>query len=246
MRKLADSQIAAFDTEYVDANRWKMVAACITKYFPEGDFSFVDLGGGNGLFTDWILREFPWSRGVLIDNSEYLIGLNRPVPRKVLICDSIENTARYVGSADIIFCNWLLHHLVSDTYGATRMNITNALRMAKSLLSERGYFSIFENMYDGLYFDNLPSRLIFGLTANRTMAPVLRRLGANTAGCGVCFLSREKWDETVKQAGLTIESYTDDDPWPIAFYRRALLHLGNIRVGHYWCGKGVRDLKASK
>lgn len=235
LKKLDDSQLVKFNQEYVNSNLWEMVITCIRKQFPEGDFSFVDLGGGNGLFTDRLLNEFPKSRATLIDNSKYLIAINQKHPRKTIICDSIENTHKYVKNADLIFYNWLLHHLVSDAYITTRKNIDRTLFTAKTLLSNRGRISIFENMYDGIYFDKLPSRLIFNLSSSKLLAPFIRKLGANTAGCGVCFLSQLEWVDTITKVGLSVDKYSDDEPWTnISLYKKLILHLGPVRVGHFW------------
>ncbi|GAX36700.1 hypothetical protein NIES3585_27370 [Nodularia sp. NIES-3585] len=35
---------------------------------------------------------------------------------------------------------------------------------------------------------------------------------------------------------LEILEYSDDDPWSIPIIRKIFLHLGHIRVGHFWLG----------
>jgi len=72
--------------------------------------------------------------------------------------------------------------------------------------------SVFENLYNGLVLDGLPGRLIFTPTASRAFAPVARRVRRNTAGCGVCFLSKRQWEEEATRAGLRVASYVDGFP----------------------------------
>ncbi|MDU2064969.1 MAG: class I SAM-dependent methyltransferase [Sporomusaceae bacterium] len=235
LKKLNEESVKTFNQDYVTEATWQMVVSAIEQQWGNKEFSFADLGGGNGLFTDRILAAFPQASGTLIDNSPYLIKENRPHERKRLIFDSIEQAPRHIQSVDIVFCNWLLHHLVADSYQVTRQNIVAALRLGKGLLAKDGRMSIFENLYEGILFHNLPSHLIFSLTSQTKLAPLLRRFGANTAGCGVCFLSKPEWRQTLKQSGLMIERVQEDEPWDFSWGKRALLHIKSVRVGHFWC-----------
>ena len=77
MKKLSDTQIEAFDTEYVDEDRWTLIKGRIDADFPDGDFSFLDLGGGSGRFADRLLSNYPRAVGSVLDNSEVLLGRNQ-------------------------------------------------------------------------------------------------------------------------------------------------------------------------
>lgn len=237
LKTLNNSQVQSFDVEYVTDRRWQTVRGFIQSAFPLGEFEFLDIGGGNGLFADRLLNTFHNSRGVLLDNSQYLLNRNLLHKRKLLICETVENILNVFTDRkfDLIFLNWLLHHLVGSSYEESRGNITKALIAARSLLKPGGYISIFENMYDGILVDNLPGQLIYKLTSLQTIAPLMRALGANTAGCGVCFLSKRKWEETILSAGIKIVNYTDDDRWEIPLAHKIFLHVGPVRVGHFWC-----------
>ena len=165
MKKLADSQITAFDTESINDSRWKIIKNNIDRHFPDGKFTFADLGCGNGTFADKVLKEYPESAGTLLDNSDYLLSKNEPNSRKTIICDSIANASLYVKDINIVFMNWVLHHLVSDSYKESYSNINQVLTIAKSMLKNDGnsFISIFECMYNGIVFDSLPSYLIYYL-----------------------------------------------------------------------------------
>ena len=73
MKKLDDSQVESFDTDYVTGARWETVKARVDRDFPGGDFRFLDLGGGNGVFTDCLLEAYPKAQGTVLDNSELLL-----------------------------------------------------------------------------------------------------------------------------------------------------------------------------
>ena len=242
--QLDNQQLATFDTEYVNEHRWQLVKAHIEQSFPTGEFSFLDVGGGNGRFTDRLLTAYPKAIGTVLDNSELLLERNRPHERKTLINASVITIQRSAQRYDLISLNWLLHHLVGNSYLESRQNIAATLTALPPLLTERGRVSIFENMYDGILWNGLPSRLIFQLTAAKRLAKLIRKMGANTAGVGVCFLSQRQWRAVIEQQNLEILHYADDaTPWPVSPLHRIVLHLGYIRVGHFWLmaqsGSGV-------
>jgi hypothetical protein len=236
MRKLDASQVEAFDTEYVDDARWLSVKASIDRDFPDGAFTFLDVGGGNGVFADRLLAAYSRSDGTVLDNSEVLLARNQPNERKTVMLDSVENLEHLEKKYDIIFLNWLLHHVVSESYAQTRRNQLWTLSAVNALLTERGRVSVFENLYEGFLIGNLPSRIIFLLTSSQAIKGIARRLGANTAGVGVCFLSEKKWLSTIHAAGLTVRNRAapDDWPWELPLGWRICLHLRRRFVGHFW------------
>lgn len=240
IRKLEDQQVEAFDTEYVDDARWQPFSDLIKRDFPDGEFSFLDVGGGNGVFADRLLAEFPKATGTVLDNSEVLLARNVANPRKQTICNSAENVATLGHKYDLICINWVLHHLVGNSYRESRLNQLATLKALRGLLTERGRVSIYENNYLGWLFKDLPGRMIFELTSSRLLAPIVGKMGANTAGVGVCFLSKRQWVDTVSKAGYQLLEFVEPDnwPWPLRFEWKLALHLKNIRVGHYWLARG--------
>jgi O-methyltransferase domain len=234
MKQLDDSQLEAFDAEYMDDKRWNIIKNQIDKDFPTGDFTFLDVGGGNGVFADLLLNYYPKSKGTVLDNAQVLLDKNQINPRKTIICDSVENLNSIETKYDLICFNWLLHHLVGNSYSETRRNMATAINAVIPLLSPHGKVSIFENMYNGLAIDGLPSRIIFTLTSSKAIAGIIKKMGANTAGVGVCFLSQQQWIETINKTELKLLQYTDDDKWPIPLKWQVFLHVGSIRCGNFW------------
>lgn len=244
MRKLDDSQVESFDTEYVDGGRWDTIVACIDRDFPTGEFTFLDVGGGNGKFADRLLDHYPKARGTVVDNSEVLVDRNTPNPRKTLVLESVENLDRITEKYDLICVHWLLHHLVSDSYRETRENQRATLEKIGELLTPSGRVSMFENVYTGWWVENLPGWIIFQATSLELAAPITRRMGANTAGIGVCFLGKTAWQDTIRRAHLSVNSYREPDDWiwPLRMAWRLCLHLKQIRVGHFWLQRDDNSL----
>lgn len=236
MKKLDDSMVEAFDTDYVEGGRWDAVKARIDLDFPKGDFSFLDIGGGNGVFADRLLEAYPDARATVLDNSEVLLSRNQSNQRKTLLCESVENLGSITDRFDLVCVHWLLHHLVGDSYGQTRRNQLATLRGLAGYLTERGRISLFENMCNGWLIRNLPGWMIYQITSAKAIAAITRRMGANTAGVGVCYLSKNEWFSTVQESGYQILNYSEPDNWTwhVRPEWRIFLHVRNIRIGHFW------------
>lgn len=236
MRKLDDSQVESFDTEYVTGTRWEAVKARVDQDFPGGDFRFLDLGGGNGQFTDRLLEAYPNARGTVLDNSEVLLSRNQANERKTLLNESVDELGRVVDKFDLVCVHWLLHHLVEDSYAQTRRNQYAVLGGLARFLTERGRISVFENMCNGWLVDNLPGQMIYQLTSTKAIAAITRRMGANTAGVGVCYLSKKEWFSTIRKSGLEILDYAEPDDWVWSLRAewRIFLHMRDMKVGHFW------------
>jgi SAM-dependent methyltransferase len=236
MERLEDSQLQAFDAEYVDHTRWPTLRQHLASDLPE-DFRFLDVGGGTGRLADRILEEFPRSSGVVLDPSEMLLARNSEHPRKVTLRLGAEDLPTVGDRFDLIMFNWVLHHLVEKaSYRKTRRNIDAALADAKALLAPQGRISVFENAYQGWVFHWAPGRIVYHMTSSRLLAPLARRGGANTAGVGVCFLSRKQWLDTFAKGGLHVAEWSepDDWTWSTRLSWQVALHLRHIRVTHFW------------
>ncbi len=238
VKKLDESQLKNFDWEFVDEPKKAVIQQLIDTQIGRDDFRFIDIGGGNGKFADWVLSQYPKSTGVVLDNSSSLLKQNIADERKRLVLGSATELQKYVeGKFDVVFMNFVLHHLVTNGYRKTRQLQVDVLKSASSVLADAGRISILENIYDGAIVRGLPSFLIFRLTSLRIIAPIIRKLGASTAGVGVCFLSRKQWLSSLDSASLKSINYIDHAAFRISLLKRVVLHLGNIRGGHFWCSK---------
>jgi SAM-dependent methyltransferase len=209
VRKLSDDQLSTFDLDYVSDELFEHIAETLTRELPGGRFNFLDVGGGKGLFADRLLARFPESTGNVLDNSEMLLSQNTADPRKTTtLASATELTQRFApGTFDVVFFNLSLHHFVSGGYRHTRKVQRDALKAGLAVLKTGGRLIVTEQLYDGFFLSNLPGLLIFTLTSSRAFSPIVRRFGANTAGCGVCFLSRRGWRSEFRRLGLHETSF---------------------------------------
>ena len=231
-RTLSAEQTETFNVEYVNDDLWVHMEPALARYLSKPS-NFLDVGGGNGMYVDRITEAFPQAVGTNVEPAANLVDSNRPHPRKRLInapYQGIDFEAE-AGRYDVVCFNWVLHHFVSDSYAQTVACQTDALASAAKLLKPGGALLILENLYNGIQIDNLPSRLIYGLTASRALRAVTNQLGANTAGTGVCFHSGAAWERILGNAGFDrIERQTCYRYGELSPLKRAALHMRQSEV----------------
>ena len=235
--RLTDEQLVSYDMDFIDDELFASIRDAIAERFGAGPFAFVDAGAGIGGFVDRLLEEFPNATGVALDNAPSLLERNAAHPRKTVVLGGAEDLARiFAGQRfDVAFFNFALHHFVLPSYGATRRLQRDVLGAAHAVLTERGAVSICENVADGRFIANLPGRIVFELTARRSLAALVRKLGANTAGTGVCFNARAAWYADLAAAGFVVERYRERT-WSgtLSPLKRALLTMERWRGAHLW------------
>lgn len=102
---------------------------------------------------------------------------------------------------DLVFANRVFHHFVEKRYKQTLEGMDKALFAIARILKPEGMLCIMDHFYDGLIFDGAASRLIYGYTSirNPVLASIVKKLGAMTAGVGVCFQSEKMWIRRVEK-----------------------------------------------
>jgi hypothetical protein len=97
-----------------------------------------------------------------------------------------------------------------------------------------GRLSLIEIIPSAYWIDTLPSRAIFSVTSSRLLAPLAKRLGANSAGVGVCYVTSSQISSLLATAGLEVESMADFDDYAHPLPVRLGLHARRIRPVLHW------------
>jgi ubiquinone/menaquinone biosynthesis C-methylase UbiE len=235
IRVLEKSQVESFDTEYVSEEMWSVLKNILNERISitGSSFSFLDIGGGNGKFTDRVLSEFTESNGKLLDNSPYLLSLNTENHRKTTIEANVEDVEVLLESQkfDVIFMNWVLHHFVKGGYLSTLETQVRILGEAKKCLSENGRIIVIENLPEGLFGETICSFIINRVTSSKLIAPIVKKMGGNTAGVGVCFLGQQQWLKQFSLSGLKAENTVLFQIGKLNFIKKTLLTIKNYRHG---------------
>ena len=178
--------------------------------------------------------------GVVADSSELLLSRNQPHPRKTAICVDASRLAEAFEpqSFDVIFVHRLLHHLVGDSYAESIQLIQGVLQQCAAILKPYGRLSVIENIWDGRFAHALAGRLLYHATSSRILVPVTRRLGSNTAGTGVCYLSDRLLKRLLDRAGFAVETQQFFADFCLPWYIRHPMLLKRAWSVHYWSGLG--------
>lgn len=93
-------------------NNW--IKARLDKDFPDGAFTFMDVDGGDGAFTDWLLEQYPLSFGIVVERFEHLLSKNKPSPRKDTVLAGYEALPE-MNNVDVLFTpkKWFLETLIN-------------------------------------------------------------------------------------------------------------------------------------
>jgi hypothetical protein len=236
VRRLDDTQLEAFDTEYIKPHQWPHLVGPLERFFGrDGAFTLLDVGGGNGFFVDRILAEFPNATATLVDNAQTLLNRNRQHPRKRLVLGSADDLSKQLGGQrfDVVSLHWVLHHMVVRSWGGSAAMQVRLLRDVRQLLSDRGRVSVLENMYQGRVVESFAPWLIYQLTSSRALAAVAKMGGANTAGVGVAFRDRASWLRTFGDAGLKVAESEPFEDWRRSAAQR-LLTVRRVYVESFW------------
>ncbi|WP_341663831.1 class I SAM-dependent methyltransferase [Vibrio sp.] len=232
IRLLDPRQVANFDVEYIDRSLFRLVRSVIDQniHYPY-HAHFLDVGGGNGLYADKLIAQYPGCCVDIVEPDSDMHAKNKPNKHKVLIngvYQQFEGTQDY----DMIQFNWVLHHFIAPSYAETHALQLQGLKTAYDMLGTEGIVIIFENFYEGKEHSNAPGKLIYRLTSSKLLKPLTSRLGANTAGVGVCFNSELHWREQLIKAGFnsvfSAHCYYFGDLNP---FKKWLLGIENQRVG---------------
>jgi ubiquinone/menaquinone biosynthesis C-methylase UbiE len=245
-RLLGEKQNEAFDREFHSREELARKFLLLDEFAKDRSFNVLDLGGGNGLFADQLLARFPKSSLTILDISSLLLEHNRPSDRKELIHGSIEAMHEiFAGRTfDCITANWVFHHLIGSSYRACWENCLDTLMQCKKVLKPNGVLLVAENMFDGYLGSNLPSHLIYAITATRWSWFVrLAKRFFNTAGVGVCFQSRRAWQRMFAQAGFDVVAFQQGLLWSWlrSSFGGFLIHLLFVRSvahGHFFLKLG--------
>ena len=139
---------------------------------------------------------------------------------------------------DYITVNWVFHHLVGNSYRTCRNNCLDVLMQCKELLKPNGMLLVAEDMFNGYLGSNLPSHIIYAITATRWpwVVRVAKRF-FNTAGVGVCFQSQRAWQHMFAQAGFNVVAFQRGLVWRWLGFRGIgirVLFVKSVVNGHFF------------
>lgn len=189
------------------------------------DLQIADIGGGIGSVARAIATEVPNASVDVIDNS-VLAGAEFIDVDNVRLVQEDFFRWRSRKSYDAVIFRTVLHHFVGRSSSETFRLQVSALHKARTLLTSNGVLFVTENFYESWPFEDLTGEIIYQLTGLVMLAPLLRALGANTAGEGVRFRSYSAWQAIFRHCGFEARSDVVKQKWwtgPPAWQKLPLL-----------------------
>ena len=124
------------------------------------------------------------------------------------VCDSVDNLKElFKGDTfDLIFANRVFHHFVQSSWQKSLNSMDQYMADIRYLLKKDGLFCVMDHFYDGIIFDSISSFLVYTFTSIKTpfITKLVKRMGAESAGVGTCFLSERMWKTKLIRSGFNI------------------------------------------
>ena len=174
------------------------------------EINIIDIGGGGGHFANTVKSFYDGGGATtnmtVIDYCKYdeweeFEGINFIHENAFDALKKVENDC-----ADIIFINATLHHLTFDTYKKTRGAQKSILELAYSKIKKHGYLCLRENYAQCPIIGGISMPLVYYMTKsqNPITIKISKKMGANSAGVGVCFFSPALLVRTLRKIGFVL------------------------------------------
>jgi len=173
----------------------------------EDKLKVVDLGGGAGHFANEVFAFFE-SRRIPADIT--VIDLFRYEELGNSNIKFIEQSATTAldsyldDSIDVFFMNLMLHHLIGDSYNKTKQNQEELLEIAYRKLKPNGRLFVYETSTQNPMIGDLSIPIIYFMTSSKLplLTKISKKMGSESAGTGVLFLSTHKWKKIFRKIGF--------------------------------------------
>ncbi|MDR2232726.1 MAG: class I SAM-dependent methyltransferase [Tannerella sp.] len=202
------------------------------------EIKILDIGGASGHFAMELYSYFEASncKIVVLDSLKY--DTWSMFSDKIdFIKASVDDVNQLFAenTFDIIFANRVVHHFVRKTWKETVDGIYGIIGNIYSVLRPGGYFCVSDHFYNGFIYDKITSIIIYELTACKITAikKVCQKLGAESAGTGVCFLSKNMWMKLLSGNSFKIAFLVENKKLSdMKIYKKVLLFSKSIRMNN--------------
>jgi ubiquinone/menaquinone biosynthesis C-methylase UbiE len=194
------------------------------------DIKILDIGGASGYFALALSNYFQGKNCeiIIVDNTRYNTW-DEFGDRIKFIEESANNLQKIFSdnTFDLVFANRVFHHFVNRTWKETIFCIGGIMRQIHGILKHDGYFCITDHFYNGALFDTSSSKIIYTLTSCKIplLAKIFRKIGANSVGVGVCFLSRKMWFDLLDKHEFRIDELYEGDKMHWHFFRKIIYRI---------------------
>lgn len=190
----------------------KNYAGLIRRLQERDTLTILDIGGASGYFANGLTSFFSEKSKVsvcVVDAVNYDHWENPNHKAQFIQANALALKQIFEKETfDCIFANRIFHHLVSHSWAESVKNMHSLCEQIYDLLKQDGYFAVTDHYYEGIIWDDITSKLLFQYTSHnkRMIQKLFYRLGATSAGTGVCMLSEQMWKGMLESTGFLIEN----------------------------------------
>jgi SAM-dependent methyltransferase len=190
----------------------------------------LDVGGGIGT-VGILLAEATDDLSVdVVDNS--ILGRRNFVRHdKVQLVFGDFLSAEFTRKYDVIIFRTVLHHILGRSKTETVIRQRAAIDKASAVLADGGRVFVTENFYEPFIFSDITGEIIYQLTILKGLAPIFRRLGANTAGEGVRFRSFRGWMDLFATRKFKVTGEVKKQQWKMPIWQRVPFFCSHVYQG---------------
>jgi ubiquinone/menaquinone biosynthesis C-methylase UbiE len=210
----------------------KLSSTVLEKMKNRDNLKILDIGGASGYFA-MTLHEYFFDKNCeifVLDTTRYGTW-EQYADRVTFIEGSADDLSKLfeLNTFDLVFANRVFHHFVRDSWKKSISGMLEIMKQIASILKEDGSLCVIDLFYNGMVYDRAPSKIIYKLTSCTLPAVVFfcKKFGAESAGIGVCFLSKKMWINLFHQADFIIETLEENtkNMDTIKWYKRLCLFI---------------------
>ncbi|KAA6335961.1 hypothetical protein EZS27_015845 [termite gut metagenome] len=215
----------------------KLFSDVMEKMKNRSTLRILDIGGASGNFALALYEFFNNHCEVevfVLDTTKYDTWV-KFTDKITFVVGSADNLDKLfeVNTFDLVFVNRTIHHFVRNSWKTSIDGIAIIMTQIRSILKRNGNLCIVDFSFNGLLYDKASSKIIYALTSCKLpiITTVCKKLGGESAGIGVCFLSKQMWLNLFSQTGFIIEAFKEGkrnydiaSPW----YRRLCLFIKTV------------------
>jgi SAM-dependent methyltransferase len=221
-KRSIDLFFGKYDEIFKEADNWE-------------NLNILDIGGASGYFAMALYEKF-LKNGCnifVVDTTKYDTWekFNGRINFVKISANNLKQTFKE-NTFDLIFANRVFHHFVLESWSKTIKGMFEIMDQIKFILKNKGYLCINDHFYNGFLLDKITSFLIYTLTSCKLLliTKLCKKMGAESAGIGVCFLSEKMWYNLFSKIEFKVKYQKRGSELKLKWYKKILLCVRDITL----------------
>jgi hypothetical protein len=198
-----------------------LIAEFINKNSLNKTSSLLDVGGGAGIFANFVTENCPLLNVTVIEPS---INLANKIKLKSINKEYgyLPNNIHLKKTFDYIHIKEVIHHISGRSIDESKDLFRESLFTLQKLLNKNGYLFLREIYYEGYLIPTLPRTIIFNILHIQNKLRIKIPAKAFLLDLNVCFYTRREISLILEECGFQI-CEMHEDCWNNSIKKKALL-----------------------